>query len=137
MDRLLHFVSGGWRKGRMHIMARMNRTLGMVGLTLGLLLFLGAGCGSSISAYQAPNGAILAWDANSESDLAGYRVYHGLTQGEYDTSEDVGLTSDPTSPQYTLADLTVGEEYFFVVTAYDFYGNESEYSNIVSVTVTE
>ncbi len=67
------------------------------------------------------------WDPNSESDLAGYKVYYGTESGSYSTIEDVGNTTS-----YVARDLVAGQEYFFVVTAYDESGNESEPSVEVS-----
>jgi hypothetical protein len=73
----------------------------------------------------------LAWNANSESDLAGYKLYVGFSSGNYGTSIDVG---DAT--QYTLGDLTEGETYFLALTAYNTSGLESDYSDEVTYTVT-
>lgn len=72
----------------------------------------------------------LSWTApttNSDgtvlSDLAGYKVYYGTSSGSYASSVNVG---NVTSYQITLAD---GSTYYFAVTAYDIYGNESAYSS--------
>lgn len=35
----------------------------------------------------------LAWDPNTEADLAGYKIYYGYASGDYDTSIDVGNTT--------------------------------------------
>ncbi len=79
----------------------------------------------------------LAWDPNSEPDLAGYRVYYkeafsgppyngtGATEG--DSPIEVGNVTE-----FTLSGLTDGVTYFFVVTAYDTEGLESDYSNEVA-----
>jgi hypothetical protein len=75
-------------------------------------------------------GGPLAWNANSESDLAGYRVYRCselpctlksgasllATLGKNETSLNIGT---PTKIQY------------YFVTAYDFAKNESGASNVV------
>ena len=74
--------------------------------------------------------ATLSWNPNSESDLAGYKVYWGTSTGSYQWSLDV---KDVNS--YTISNLTEGESYFFAATAYDFTGNESGYSNEVSYDV--
>lgn len=84
-----------------------------------------------LTASQSLGGSItLEWDPNTESDLAGYRVYYGETSGQYSSSVDVGLNT-----LYEVAGLEEGKTYFFAVTAYDRSGNESGYSNEVSATV--
>jgi hypothetical protein len=61
----------------------------------------------------------VTWSANSEGDLAGYRLYVGTSSGIYTRSIDVGKV---TSHRITLSK---GSTYFFAVTAYDRTGNES------------
>ena len=84
----------------------------------------------------------LAWDANSETDLAGYKVYYGTTAGDpYSGSGSsegaspiiVPLSSlaNPSSPEFSVHGLADGT-YFFVATAYNTAGLESGYSNEVS-----
>jgi hypothetical protein len=94
-----------------------------------------AGGGAGGSSASSGNGtAALCWDANTESDLAGYRVYAGTAPGAYDTSLPVGLTPTPDAPCTTMAALAPGTHYF-AVTAYDASGNESLYSNEVSTNI--
>lgn len=79
----------------------------------------------------------LSWDAPTTNadgtpliDLAGYKVYVGSASGSYNAEAiDVGnvLTK-------TLINFCEGT-YYFVATAYDLTGNESEYSNEVSKTI--
>ncbi|GEM_PF-382678 len=76
--------------------------------------------------------ATLSWDPNTESDLAGYKVYFGTVSSTYTQSVDVGLTTTPATPQYIVNNLIEGNTYFFAVKAYDTSGNESGYSNEVS-----
>jgi hypothetical protein len=77
--------------------------------------------------YNAPGGsATLTWDASIESDLGGYRVYYGETSGSYDQAKGQGIVVNGTT--YTVNDLKSGVRYYFAVTAYDFSGNESDYS---------
>ena len=68
----------------------------------------------------------LAWDANTEPDLAGYKIHYGHASWDYPFSVDVGNQT-----AYTLSDLEQGRTYYFAVTAYDIYGNESSFSNEV------
>ncbi len=65
----------------------------------------------------------LAWDANSESDLSGYKLYYGEQSGNYTNYTDVG-----NSVSCVISGLTRGRTYHFAVTAYDLYRNESDFS---------
>jgi len=81
----------------------------------------------------------LAWDPNSESDLAGYTIYYDTDSGPpYRYSINVPLSSpdfNRYSPEYTVSGLADGT-YYFVATAYKSGGLESGYSNEVSTTST-
>ncbi len=61
------------------------------------------------SAYQVT----LNWSHNSESDLAGYKIYYGNSSGIYDTNIDVGYQTS-----YTISGLVDGNAYYFAATAY-------------------
>ncbi|MDJ0784523.1 MAG: fibronectin type III domain-containing protein [Desulfosarcinaceae bacterium] len=78
----------------------------------------------------------LAWDPNSEADLAGYRL-HVLEQphgSAYRPLATIPLADiDPQTPRYTVVDLMPDAEYWFVVTAYNLSGEESGPSNSVCV----
>ena len=71
----------------------------------------------------------LAWDPNTESDLSGYKIYYGVETGNYEYSIDVGDTTS-----YQVAGLVENQTIYFVATAYDVNGNESEYSKEVVFT---
>ena len=64
----------------------------------------------------------LAWDPNSESNLAGYRIYYGPSSGNYTAAINLGNQTT-----YTVTGLAVGT-YSFVVTAYNTLGMESDAS---------
>ena len=72
------------------------------------------------------NSDILAWDENTEEDIAGYKVYYGISSSNYDDIIDVGNQTT-----YDLSDLVSGVTYYLAVTAYNSSGNESGYSNEV------
>ena len=72
----------------------------------------------------------LAWDANTSSGIAGYKVYYGTSSGSYPSVIDVGNNTT-----YTVLNLQNGTTYYFAVTDYDISGNESGYSNQVSYSV--
>lgn len=68
----------------------------------------------------------LAWDANTEPYLAGYKIYYGNASRSYTQTIDVGNVTE-----YTVKNLPDGEALYFAATAYDKYKNESDYSNEV------
>lgn len=72
----------------------------------------------------------LAWDANTEPDLAGYNIYYGETSGDYTDSIDVKNVTE-----YTIRDLVPGKRYFFAATAYDEDDNESAYSEELNLII--
>lgn len=72
----------------------------------------------------------LAWNPNSEPDLAGYKIYYGTASHAYGTPIVIG-----TQTTYTLTGLPAGT-YYFAVTARNTSGLESGYSNEVSAAVT-
>ena len=78
--------------------------------------------------------ATLSWNANTESDLAGYKAYYGTspksgstpaTAGYSDTIDMGNVTS------YVISNLTSGVTYYFSITAYDTSTNESDLSEEV------
>ena len=87
---------------------------------------------SVTAAYQLT----LAWDENTEPDLEGYVLYgkRRLPCPPYDYIDTYPLTklADPSNPSCRITDLEEDVIYYFVVTAYDTQGNESDFSNIVS-----
>ena len=69
-------------------------------------------------------------DGTPLTDLAGFTVYYGSTTGSYSNSTTIynpGITS------LILDNLSYGRTYYFAMTAFDESGNESEYSNEVSI----
>jgi PKD repeat protein len=71
--------------------------------------------------------ATLEWEPVIHPNLAGYKIHQGNSSLNYDFPIDVGNWTS-----CTIGDLLEGETYYFAVTAYDNYGNESDYSNEVS-----
>ena len=65
----------------------------------------------------------LAWDANTEPDLAGYKIYYGTTSRKYGEPIDVKNVTE-----VTLTGFDAGVTYYFAATAYDDDDNESAYS---------
>ena len=86
-----------------------------------LLLMAGASFGAGVN---------LAWDHNTEADIAGYHVLLGVASGQYTQSIDAGPATTA-----TISDLSVGRTYFFAVTAYNTSGFESLPSSELSYFV--
>jgi hypothetical protein len=83
-----------------------------------------------VSAWARAEQVTLAWDANTEADLAGYKIHYGTASGSYTTSVDVHKVTTS-----SIVSLTAGQTYYFAVTAYNAANNESGYSNQVSYSI--
>lgn len=79
----------------------------------------------------------LSWDANTETDIAGYKIYYGSSSGNYETTIDIGNTTTCVLEE-APADTT-----YFAVKAYNTSGFESDFSDeviyapVVSTTTTQ
>jgi VCBS repeat-containing protein len=69
--------------------------------------------------------------AISLSEIAGYKVSYGMTQGQYINSTTI---NDGTAVGYTFTDFPTGT-YYFVVTTLDTEGRESQYSTEVKIII--
>ena len=77
-------------------------------------------------------GITLVWQPNTESDLAGYKVYIGERSQQYTQVLDVGKNT-----AYALDHLPRDKDHYMVVTAYDLSGNESAHSQEVVLTAAD
>ena len=76
-------------------------------------------------------GATLTWNANGESDLAGYRIYQCSQQPCTQSSGNASLFATlGTGTSFNIGTPAVTQYYF--ITAYDFANNESDSSNLVT-----
>ncbi len=119
LSYLTNFVIAGTPQGKVEIISKIP-FLSL--LIVGILFISLLGITNNSQAGQAT----LTWDANTEADLAGYKVYYGTSPSSYNTSINIG---NVTTYSLTLND---GATYYFAVTAYDTSNNESGYSNKVS-----
>lgn len=83
------------------------------------------------SVASAATNVSFQWDANTEPDLAGYKIYRSATSGTYLPADKVW---EGTEIQATENDVPDGT-WFWVCTAYDTFGNESVYSNELTETL--
>ncbi|MBI3804990.1 MAG: DNRLRE domain-containing protein [Nitrospirae bacterium] len=102
----------------------MREIIGKRGFVLFISLFSLIVFNATASAMNAT----LTWDANTDSRVAGYKVYYGTASGIYLAAMDVGKQTS-----YSLTNLP-DQTHYFTVTAYDGSGNESAYADEASKT---
>jgi hypothetical protein len=110
----------------------LQKTLIVIGalvIFLALLIF---------TAPEPTGTAQLSWNANTEPDFAGYKIYYGdsprsanCPPGGYAHNITVG-----NSTSHTVKELSAGKTYYFSITAYDTAGQESGCSSEVSKQVS-
>jgi fibronectin type 3 domain-containing protein len=89
---------------------------------------------TGLRAVPGVNRVFLSWNENKESDLAGYHVYRSTKHGkDYDRLTEKLLLRTT----YSDEAVAVSKTYYYVVTAVDQSGNESEYSHEIKVTVEQ
>ena len=71
----------------------------------------------------------LAWDPSISPNVTNYRIYYGTASRTYLKYDQTGNVTG-----YTVKGLTAGA-WYFAATALDAGGNESDYSNEVSVVI--
>ena len=77
--------------------------------------------------YASP--CTLAWNTSSDSSVAGYALYYGITGSGATNRLDVGMTN-----MVKLYNLLASTNYFFYLTDYDFNGTESLPSTVMYYT---
>ena len=97
---------------------------------------------ANVSATAGQSRIWVSWQTNSESDLAGYRVYYraGAAGPPWDGTATVEGSPSPVQVNGTnvlLRGLSLGTNYFVAVSAVDTTGNESPLSPAVSVTPSQ
>ena len=83
--------------------------------------------------------AVVSWtrpttnaDGTPLQDLSGFKIYYGDLPNQYSRVIDI---PNPSLTSFAVEGLPPGT-YYFVTTAYDIQGMESEYSNIASKTIS-
>jgi hypothetical protein len=81
-----------------------------------------------------PHSVALAWNPSNSVDIAGYNVYRSNTDGGPYTR--INTVLDPNTA-YTDDSVMGGSTYYYVATAVDLSGQESNYSNEVQVVIPQ
>lgn len=76
---------------------------------------------------QASPGVVLTWSANTDTNVAGYKIYYGTTSHNYTSVLVAGNVTNA-----TVYGIKAGVTYYFAATTYDAAGNESDFSNETS-----
>jgi len=135
-SRILHFLPASWScapctAARLRV-SPLKRT-GALGILIVALCLL--------PSFSNAADVTIAWDPNMDPDLEGYAVYYlkdyssGPTTYTFLDTVPVDELADPDNPMITLTDLEDGQ-YYFVLTAYDTEGNESDFSDELCVSVS-
>src|SRR5258706_15298527 len=97
-----------------------------------LCLIVGITCCALIfpAAAIADQSVTLAWDPSPDTNVISYNVYYGPGTGNYTNLLSLGNTTNA-----TVTGLLEGGTYFFVATAVDAIGLESDPSNEISYSV--
>jgi hypothetical protein len=80
---------------------------------------------AGLRASAAPNSIEVAWDRNTEPDLAGYRLYRAAPGADFEKIADSQV------PAYSDHNVEPGKSYRYAVSAIDNAGNESPRSAAV------
>ena len=122
-----------WRDGNNTLLFKHTRTSGFVINNVMVQFDVGA------SNIQSGSGSVnMDWAAPSEradntalslSEIAGYTIYYGDSAGNYTQSLSV---NDGLATSVIINSLPLGT-YYMVVTARDYDGRESKYSDVVTV----
>ena len=101
----------------------------LIGIVLSLFLVF------QVAVCSAAEDVTIAWDSNTESNMAGYKVYQSPNSGNYsDWLKEVPHVWGTDTQTVTLKDVPRGIRHW-VVTAYNTEDDESGFSNEVSKEV--
>lgn len=86
-------------------------------------------------AFANPNANVtFEWDANSEADLVGYRLYESTVSGQYTYGEGKEVLAIPVGTETGTITVSGGGKRYYVLTAYN-TTDESGPSNEVFLTL--
>jgi fibronectin type 3 domain-containing protein len=116
------------------------RGLILIAFVAGIIwaVFFIASSDKFVDTKASTGSAVLSWNANTETDLAGYKIYYGTSPrtgtcpvgSGYPSSIKIGKVTS-----YTVNNLTEGSTYYFSVSSLDNSGNESCFLSEVSKSI--
>jgi hypothetical protein len=84
---------------------------------------------AGLMAVAGVNSIELAWQPNTEEDLAGYQVYRSVEGGA-----PARIAGPVDAPNFSDRTVEIGKKYSYTITSIDRTGNESAHSAAVDVT---
>src|SRR3954468_17122662 len=110
---------------------RLPIRIALLFATLGCLRAFAINPPTNVVSSTGDQSIILHWDRNSESDLAGYRIYRSLTNGPFTLLNSTGPL---TGPAYCDLDTRVinGQTNSYQITALTTSSQESLHSDTVA-----
>jgi predicted CXXCH cytochrome family protein len=85
-------------------------------------------------ALQSLAGVVhLSWDSHADADFKYFAIYRGITPNFNPHGTPLATTSDV---YYSDASVQLGSIYYYKLTVFDFSGNESDFTEEKSLTVT-
>jgi len=106
----------------------MNKTIKFINFLLNSLKIVFYSTMLLISFHEAHSASLsVEWEANTENDLAGYKLYLGTSPGNYAPAISLSKVTE-----YEISELSDGTTYYVALTAIDSSQNESEKSDEIS-----
>ncbi len=89
-----------------------------------------------ISGIAQAASVTLTWQRNQEPDIAGYKIFYGTASHNYKNSITVNdRANQPLTRSYTVTGLQEGSTYYFAIKAFDLAGQQSDFSDEVSIKI--
>ncbi len=88
----------------------------------------------NMAGIETEAGALLTWNKALDDDFKYFAIYRSTTPGfDANALEPISTVTEPT---YTDGNVMVGETYYYRLSAFDFSGNESEFTDDFSLVIT-